>query len=89
MNPNLPARETRDFACKATEPLPTESRGDPLRTLARVVGLFGERGWPFVTVVIDDDERRTYPVPDDAASLVQYARKVLHNHGQYPIRLES
>lgn len=72
------------------EPLPADqARGDPLKTLARVVGLFGDRGWPFVTVVVDDDERRVLPVPDEAASLVQYARKVLHNHGRYPVPLDS
>lgn len=54
--------------------------------LARVTGLFGERGWPFIKVVLDDDEVRSYPIPDECEKVLRSARKYLAQNGMKPTR---
>jgi hypothetical protein len=56
-----------------------------LNQLARIVGLFGARGWPSVNVVQDDNTERFYPVTEDAAKNVQYARQILAEYGKGPV----
>lgn len=57
-----------------------------LTMLARVTGLFGERGWPFIQVVLDDDEVRSHPIPDEAEKVLRNARKYLAQNGRKPMR---
>lgn len=59
-----------------------------LRMLASVTGLFGQRGWPFIEVLLDDDEKRSFPIPDAAEVVLRNARKLLALHGKKPIPLE-
>mgnify|MGYP000895630414 CR=1 FL=1 len=54
--------------------------------LVRVTGLFGDRGWPFIKVVLDDDEVRSYPIPDEEEKVLRSARKYLAQNGRKPIR---
>lgn len=56
-----------------------------LHQFQHVVGLFGERGWPSVTVVMDDGTERNFPLPEQAASRIQYCRKILAEYGRGPI----
>lgn len=56
-----------------------------LHQFAHVVGLFGSRGWPSICVVLDDGTEREYPVTEQAASRIQYCRKLLNEHGRSPI----
>ena len=56
-----------------------------LNMFAHVIGLFGARGYPEITVVMDDGIERKMPVHDEAASRIQYCRKLLAEHGRTPI----
>lgn len=56
-----------------------------LHQLAHVVGLFGSRGWPSVRIVQDDGTEREFPIPEAAASRIQWCRKLLHEHGRGPV----
>lgn len=55
------------------------------RQLARVVGLFGPRGWPECEIELADGKRATYPLPKEAAEVVQYVRKILKEYHVEPI----
>ena len=56
-----------------------------LNHFAMIVGLFGKRGWPSVNVVQDDNTERFYPVTEEAAKKVQYARQILREYGKGPV----
>jgi hypothetical protein len=58
-----------------------------LNILARTVGLFGNRGWPYIEIMTDDDEKRSYPITDDGAAVIGYARKLLAEHDRKPIAM--
>ena len=71
------------------KPLTVDDKERLLNILARMVGLCGCRGWPFVEVLTDDDERRSFPLTDEGAAVVGYARRLLAEFGKQPIPLDQ
>ena len=66
-----------------------DERDKLLRTIQELVGLFGMgHSWPFVDVIVDDDEHKHYPLAEDSAAVVARARKLLNDYGKLPIVCE-
>jgi hypothetical protein len=55
------------------------------RQLARMVGMFGARGWPEIAVSMPDGTVEHHPLPKEAAEKVQYVRKLIKEYGLEPI----
>lgn len=66
--------------------IPAESHNPRLaRQLARLVGIFGARGWPEVAAVMPSGEVQHVPLTEDGAKKVQYVRKLIREYGLEPI----
>lgn len=65
--------------------IPSGQNPRALRQLARMVGLFGLRGWPEIAVEQDDGSVTHRPLPKQAADKVLYCRKLLNEYGMEPI----
>lgn len=75
------------YETSTSEPMiPVDGHNPRLaRQLARLVGMFGARGWPEIKVVLPDGETATCPLLDEDAAKVQYVRKLIREYGLEPI----